>query len=131
MDIRQAIFKAADSIERHPTLFNFSSIEKPNHHCGTPGCAIGWIGYYTEGSARDPHDFFLKVMKRLGLRGLGAEFYHRMDSIDGSNFWRRRSDVCAATLRKYADKYHPAKKTLPVIHEGLPKSITDLFREVA
>ena len=45
MNIRQALLKAADSIEQHPKLFSFHSCELPNE-CGTPGCALGWLAVH-------------------------------------------------------------------------------------
>ena len=41
MNIRTAMYKAADSIEQNPHLFDFGSVELPD--CDTPGCALGWV----------------------------------------------------------------------------------------
>ena len=42
--VYEAIMLAADHIERNPADFNFMSIGIPD--CGTPGCALGWIGSF-------------------------------------------------------------------------------------
>ncbi len=34
------------------------------------------------------------------------QFYHRMDALAGGPHWRDSAELCATTLRKYADKYH-------------------------
>ena len=114
MNIRQAILKAADSIEQHPKMFSFGSLSIPG--CGSPGCALGWTGHH------------------LGMRGYGLKniciaiglplltkykdrddcwramtFYTRMTELIGSGDWRNSAPECAKALRLYADKYHPAE----------------------
>lgn len=124
MNIRQAILKAADSIERFPSLFNFVSTDTPNAECGMPGCALGWIGFHLSlGTA-----WFLtkEIYQLMGLpldddEG-DDEFYARMRAIHGSCEWKYDSDLCADTLRQYADKYHPET-------DHIPASVRAIFTE--
>ena len=47
MNVREAILAAADHIETYPKKFSFASVEVPSRRsCGTPGCALGWIGHF-------------------------------------------------------------------------------------
>ena len=126
MNIRQAILKAADSIEQNPTLFNFTSIQTPSADCGTPGCALGWIGFHLEVANvwwKSP-----KFYRLLGLRS-GTEnvddadqhFYDRMDELQ--RVWGHDANVCALTLRLYANKYHPAEQ----VNTGIPNSVLAIF----
>jgi hypothetical protein len=45
MNIYNAIMKAADQVETHPESFDFWVNDIPER-CGSPGCALGWIGFY-------------------------------------------------------------------------------------
>lgn len=129
--MRQAILKAADSIERFPSLFDFNSLELPGK-CGTPGCAIGWIAAHTPGISRyvdpearnyvaGPHNRTLMQTTSAMLKVEHSEFYERMNELDGYSDppWNCDASRCAHVLRKYADKYHPA----PV----LPESVRKIF----
>jgi hypothetical protein len=115
MDIRQAILKAADYIEANPSEFDFNAFCIP-HPCGSPGCALGWIGYFsglkpeTFGFSRVAHE-----VMNLGIPGHGEfVFYQRMDAICGGRYrWKQSAELCAHTLRGYADKYHPAPVVTP------------------
>lgn len=117
MNIRQAILLAADHIERNPQLFKFEKVRVPRD-CGTPGCALGWIGYFMrltipfvgyENTSTD-------VAIAMGLperHGKGAFtnsgiFYDRMDSLRETT-WMRCPMECAKTLRAYANRFHPAE----------------------
>ena len=124
MNIRQAILKAADSIEQNPDMYDFHSITAPD--CGTPGCAIGWIVAHSqldlpyedglEGRARywGRHEGYSKL---LGVDDAG--FYNLMDSCGDTN-WHTTPQKCAQSLRLYADKYHPAT-------DHIPASIRQIF----
>jgi len=111
MNVYEAIMKAADHIERHPNEFMFTAAfcpEKPG--CGSPGCALGWIGAFMGLGARG----FMEVAMRLtGERFSTADdtFYGRMNNLNGKRVdWRKNPDKCARALRLYAAKYHaPAK----------------------
>lgn len=116
MDVYSAVMKAADHIERNPGDFDFKSGSVPER-CGTPGCALGWIGYFAK-----VRDKWLGcggvVPGYLGLspeahplygRGLVAHqtfaFYNRMDAAYGSHEWTYSAPECAKAMRLYAAKY--------------------------
>lgn len=109
MNIRQAILMAADHIEGNPQEFNFSSTAVPSPGCGTPGCALGWIGYFYGHAVRE-YGFSDVAKKSMGLDEF--EFYDRMAELANHRFpseWRRNAEVCAQTMRLYANKYYPAE----------------------
>ena len=119
MNIRQAILKAAASIEKNPDRFSFMSTDIPD--CGTPGCVLGWVGFHLKvPTDQDEDRYHLVVAKALGftcddtcpILHEDTPFYDRMDSIGRIN-WRRDAGDCAKTLRKYADKYHPETDHIP------------------
>lgn len=115
MNIHQAIMKAADHIESRPDLFNFFQTVIPNY-CGTPGCALGWIGHFYGVNRFDFkgasfHGDVLCVGDQLlgtPQRNLHTNhpFYNRLDALNKG--WRWRASECAIALRLYAGKYHPA-----------------------
>jgi hypothetical protein len=132
MNIRQAILKAADHIERNPHLFDFKVWLMPND-CGTPGCAIGWIGLFSgktfEKGCWDIDGPRPGVSANVCQPALGInaeEFYSRMDCIDLQTAfemrWRRNAENCARTLRLYADTYHPAESRALI-----PASVRAIF----
>src|SRR5438552_2834077 len=119
MNTYQAILRAADHIQRHPQLFDFERTRVPRN-CHTPGCALGWIGFFAGRTQA-------RVRAMLGLsflhRGIAIvtldagsdpiitvtalEFYERMDRLAACN-WRRDAIQCANALRLYAATYHQA-----------------------
>lgn len=119
MQIREAILKAADHIEANPGEFNFCSAGVPyGPGCGTPGCALGWIGAFAGHRMRgEGYGFSGVAADVLGLptasehRDVGIahdaadQFYRMMDLF--SDDWRFNAVDCAAALRTYADRYHP------------------------
>jgi hypothetical protein len=121
MDIRQAILKAADWIEKHPEDFMFSATQIPK--CGTPGCALWWIGHFSRMSLKtNDYESYTTVAKEVlrvpgeKLLGNGSphfEFYRRMDALLGHSGWMHYAPMCAEGLRLYADKYHPAPIAVP------------------
>jgi len=108
--IRNAVLLAADHVEQFPSEFNFFSFEIPlKKHCGTPGCALGWIAHFLGYQGED----------WTNLVGVSdSEFYERMDALEGHDSetagrwgdWSRSADKCAAALRRYADKHLPETK---------------------
>lgn len=129
MNIRDAILAAADHIEANPKQFSFMSIEQPSRpHCGTPGCALGWIGAF--GGYRS----MIFQGHRASLPALGLPessdgahmFYARMDSLKGRLSWQSDAADCAVTLRRYADKYHPATEQKPTIDVGSWSAIASI-----
>jgi len=116
MEIRQAILKAADSIEKYPNLFDFDSTKDPSHDCGTPGCAIGWIAHHL--NIQEWTDTGTVYSHLSITNDYGHSFYKRMHSL--AYGWTANADACANVLRKYADKYHPE-------HTGIPENIKQIF----
>jgi hypothetical protein len=111
--IRAAILRAADRIEREPASYNFCKFFVPNEDgCGTQACMWGWIGF------------------ELGLRGASLMKVARAcdvtdvpdvpDVPDGCrnitghlysfcvNFNRMDDGKAHEALRAYANKYFPA-----------------------
>ena len=125
MNIRQAILAAADHIGRYPDEFRFSSVVVPKHGgCGTPGCALGWIGTFSGARARTKSEWGFDAdtigavafndinPMRWSLLGISQKaFYDRMNNIQKG--WQYDAESCAAALRLYADKYHPETVKLP------------------
>jgi hypothetical protein len=122
MNIRDAILKAADHIERHPGDFDFGSAMVP-HTCGSPGCALGWLGHFIGGCTTYRH-----VCDRVfGIDEY--KFYERLTEAEmgpkpdwSYGTWHRDAGVCARVLRLYADKYHPAER-----YELIPESVRNIF----
>ena len=118
MNIRNAILMAADSIEKYPSLFDFMSNEKPNLDCGTPGCVLGWIGFYLgidaelmptpTGQALDCPKMTLTDKCTDSVMYEDWGFYRRMNDVSGHSDWRDGAPACVAALHKYADRYFPA-----------------------
>ena len=115
--VHAVIMKAAAQIGRHPETFLWEATKIPSG-CGTPGCALGWIGHFAQLLCADGSFNFLNVPRRvLGIAPswddeFGDEtFYHRMDALCRRGaFWQKSSSMCAAALRLYAAKYHPLPK---------------------
>ena len=128
MNIRQAILKAADSIEDHPELFNFGSVNNPDKNCGTPACALGWIRFHLHGQQWT--QCLTDTAIEMGLSPkieASTVFYSRMDEISGWIVsWRHSAKKCAKALRKYADIHHP----ITAQHTGIPDSVREIFQVV-
>lgn len=130
MNIRNAILAAADHIEEHPALFNYHR-QVPTPDCGSPGCALGWISLLADEQrfawGRSEQSEHTRPWKRAELFAwLGYDdgvFYDRMDALDLG--WKRTARQCAAAMRLYADKYHPAPKL------GIPASVLAIFEAPA
>lgn len=128
MNIRNAILSAANHIEQNPHLFDFMSVRVPENPCGTPGCAIGWIGHFAEVGGWVAHN----VAPAMGLKAAAGdsdaahEFYRRMDAL-GKDGWRKDAEVCASALRLYADHYHPA--TSLVIYRNGADIVRDILEK--
>ena len=107
-EIRNAVLLAADYIEKFPSEFDFFALNVPTgKHCGSPGCALGWIAHFM-GHRLDDWS---------GLVGVGdIEFYERMDAFEGHDAdaagqygnWKGSAELCAKALRQYAEAYLPA-----------------------
>lgn len=113
MNVYKAIMKAADHIERNPHDFKFTQAQAPDR-CGSPGCALGWIGFFYGLDRIDFGNTFRGNVRRVSSQLLGLDwpdhighpFYKRMDTIESS--WKEDATACARALRIYADKHHSA-----------------------
>jgi hypothetical protein len=134
MNIRQAILRAADHVQRSPRDFEFREIAVPTA-CGSPGCAIGWVAHFTgmtfpvHGCGIYPHHAkTISLVHPVCESVFGVdhhEFYTRMDAL--SSGWRRDPVTCARALRLYADKYHPSEKGTEDLCTGIPASVRAIF----
>jgi hypothetical protein len=138
MNTYQAILRAADHIQANPPLFDFERTRVPGN-CRTPGCALGWIGFFagrTQARIRVMlgFSFLHRGIAIVTLDGgsnpvinvTAREFYERMDRLASGN-WRVDAGACAEAMRRYAARYHQPvgldrayvafRQTL---HEGLP-----------
>ncbi|HEU4601787.1 MAG TPA: hypothetical protein VFS24_07455 [Steroidobacteraceae bacterium] len=110
MNTYDVIMRAAAHIEQNPQLFDYHKIYVPS--CGTPGCALGWIGFFAR--AKDPlrTDGFTNVgyTAKSVLGCEASEFYLFMqDAVPG---WTKSAALCAKGMRLYAEKHHkPAQST--------------------
>jgi hypothetical protein len=108
-----AIMRAADWIETHPERFDFGACDVPAMECGSPGCAIGWIGAFA--GFKSGQTTWNVSEKLLGLKGDG-DFYERMRAISAENgkhgYWRTSPKMLAKHMRLYASRYH-ASSLLP------------------
>lgn len=119
MDIRTAILRAADSIEMNPKMFSFGSVWLPDESCGTPGCALGWVGHHL-GMGRNSR--LEDVSRELGIPVYSCNFVE-LTEVFGSRKWYYSAPECAKALRLYVDKYHAAE------NKGIPQSVLDIFKE--
>lgn len=127
MDAYDAIMKAAEHVEAYPGEFDFRSTAAPRKaHCGTPGCALGWIGTFygfdriREECGYDGPSGVANVV--LGI-GSACDFYERMRGL-GDLEWTTEGVLCANALRAYAKKYHALAK--PALHPGFVKLRAEL-----
>jgi len=123
----EAILQAADHIGSHPADFNFMAQHIPTG-CGSPGCALGWIGYFAKikpvayySFADVAHDVLrlgLESKEALWRYGAAHEFYDRIGDICKEfgllkSDWMFNATACAMALREYAEKYHAPKSAIP------------------
>lgn len=111
MEIREAILKAVDWIQGNPSKFRYENTCQPTD-CGSPGCAIGWIGYfsgftyelpkYARGLVLVERDISTQLLKMSSVT-----FYLRLNALGQG--WMDDAAICARVLRLYADKYHPVQ----------------------
>ena len=124
MNIYDAIMAAANHIERNPSQFKFSSVLVPEGpECGTPGCALGWIGTFA--GVKHPYTGSISLVASIeekwdtwGGRPFLPEttgtFYARMDALAQTVMWRDNATLCAQTMRAYAEKYHRDERPAPL-----------------
>jgi hypothetical protein len=101
VNIYNAIMRAADLIERTPQLYAYHNIYVPK--CGSPACALGWIGHFAGAKDSGRTDGLTNV-GYVGDFVLGedsVDFYNFMDLHTGKN-WRDDARECARGMRIYA-----------------------------
>ena len=123
VNVYDAILNAAAFIEATPERFNFMECTIPRaNDCGTPGCALGWIGAMA--GLADPDEQFGGIAIVAGhhrneehppersLLGIDQlDFYERMDAL--VPHWAKEASACAKGLRLYAEQYHGDEKPEP------------------
>lgn len=102
--MREAILKAADHIQSNPSVLNFEMCRPSDPQ----GCPLVWIsrfgGFYEKAG---------ETAKRMIGEGPGdstLRFFERMNEIAGDMNWISNPDVCARSLRVYADRFYPVKQ---------------------
>lgn len=116
-DIYHAIFKAADSIERNPHLYDFWQNDITD--CGSPHCILGWVGVHLGIKGKD-FEGIDAVKKTLGLGTFGAlTALGWKQDVDGD--WHDAKHV-SQFLRKFAQRYKGS-------HTGLPDVVRDIFKQ--
>lgn len=123
MELRQAILKAADQIERNPDVFNYWKTSVPP--CGSPGCAIGLVAAHL--GFREGLYVSMNCHRILGVDS--HTFYARMGdaatSIDAAKVWMHYPLLAAQSLRLYADKYHPQEGIEEI--RAIPDAVRHIF----
>lgn len=125
IDIRTAILRSADLIEAFPSAWDFGESNIPLT-CDSPGCALGWIHFFTGQAGLHDGQIEASFIKGLDCPQGDHQFYERMNQLcpDG-NHWMERNEygrqLAIAALRAYADKYHPAPAEQPVAAGWLKK----------
>lgn len=126
MNIYTAIMKTANLLEKHPDLWDFHKVYVPK--CDSPGCALGWIGFFMGRKAGDP-------LPSFGISS--GEFYDRLSEIqyEDPNWinkpdWTKDGTIAARCLRTYAERYYDHEKSQP---QGIPSNIYEIFdsKEIA
>lgn len=119
MNVYNIIMAAADQIEKDPGSFKYSKPVVPE--CGTPGCAVGWIGTFANVAAGTcVTDVCRDVMGIPGPEDRSHLRYHvpynifeqRMQDIHAG--WRLPEHVSGA-MRRYAEIHHAHEKVEPPI----------------
>jgi hypothetical protein len=108
MSIREAILKAADHIERVPSDYDYQANHKPR--CGSPGCLMGWVGFYAGIPINDNHGTYMSTLKHV----LGFDYIDlQVELADQFHGYTTVAQTGARLLRAYADKHYPATRVLP------------------
>lgn len=109
MNIREAILKAADWIEKNPHLYNFDRTRVPD--CNTPGCMVGWIGHFMgyEPGTRCWQDGGAEQIVGVYWGIFCDRIKEFLDYRGVDNSYTVCPIAAVKGLRAYADKYHPAE----------------------
>lgn len=115
IDTYTAIMKAASHIEQYPNEFNYDWVKVPSSvHCGSPGCALGWIALFSGIDFEAAKAYSLDDKARLlGMDDYWDAFEGDMFTVYGGRGWRDNAVECAKALRLYAAKYHAPKAVKP------------------
>jgi len=127
--IQTALLTTADLFETNPVRYGYGCTLVPD--CGTPGCAVGYVGFFMG----------LKAGTGCWVDGdcasiIGVShnvFIRRMDAFEGTLHymdWRSNAADCAKALRLYADEYHPETITPPEAYPTILKELERISREV-
>lgn len=116
--IYTAIMKAADTIERHPELYNFLSNEVPD--CGSPGCLLGWIGHHLGLRGGNVFEAVTPLLCSNGTDALETLRYWGSPTSENESYGPvgQDSKAAAAHLRWLAPQFKPT---------GLPDSVREIF----
>lgn len=119
--VYEAIMKAAQKVESDPGNFRFCEADVPSH-CGAPGCALGWIGFYL-GMNKNATEVARAIRSPSQdiFKSAEAEFYLAMNNLVG-HWWYVSAALAAEGLRLYAAKYHA-----PPARIGLPDIVREIF----
>lgn len=113
MNVYSAIMKAADHVEREPSLYEFRNVRVPD--CGSPGCMLGWIGYFLgirPGTLIQSYcsPQVATPAKLLGLKSQ-TDFYQRLNDFGLDGSYVRDHKFAARVMRLYAEKYHSGESS--------------------
>lgn len=111
---REAILAAAAHIEAHPEQWDFMECGIPKEHtCGTPGCALGWIGFFLKYNDKGGEIDSIRNLDDVSLfmdSVYQTQFYDRMNRLSNASpgpDWTSDATKAANTLRLYARSWHP------------------------
>lgn len=113
--VKEAILKAADSIEKYgKERYRFMSVVIPHFGCcNDKGCCLGWIAAHLRYSSDYAYNSttFGYVSEIIGSATgrsfyVDSSFYGDMDIVDNyRGMWRNDYKVAAKVLRDYVEKY--------------------------
>jgi len=111
--IRGAILRAADRIERQPTSYDFMETHLPGDNgCNTPHCMLGWIGYELRSKQISAHHVAAEILGMDTATEYNVAANSIYDFIAAAGFldYQRDAKQAADGMRKFADRYFPAEK---------------------
>lgn len=117
--IREAILRAADSIEREPKRYSYKSNAGPG--CGAPLCMTGWIGFHLSVPVtNDSYMYRVKVVTGFDYIDIEKWRLSQNATMPSEQYLRLQSyqsvaSVAAELLRLYADHKFPAAPIAPAI----------------
>jgi hypothetical protein len=116
-EIRGAILSTAKLFEEKPDLWNWSNTQVPD--CGTPGCALGYIGTALEIPAGKAVVWVEEVLGYKDIFSVQSKFYADMNDASRDYGWNLSASGASKALRAYADKYFPevARPIIPESHQ--------------